>query len=269
MTGRVGLAGDWHGNVSWAMSRIRLFAAQGISTIYHVGDFGLWPGATGEYFLKTLHRACVDRDLEMFIVLGNHEDYHRAAAMQLDEQGWLCLENYPRFRFAPRGHAWIDAHGARFAALGGAGSIDRNTRRIGVDWWPQEELTQFDCDRLIANVRSQQWPRVDVMLTHDAPAGLRRIGMTARPAWFTPEIEDYCTIQRTRLRRAMDEVLPRWLAHGHWHDYFRDSWDGLSASGTDYHCEVLGLAADGMRGNAVIAEVCPGFGLGEITELLP
>ena len=83
MTGRVGLAGDWHGNVSWAMSRIRLFAAQGISTIYPVGDFGLWPGATGEYFLKTLHRACVDRDLEMFIVLGNHEDYHRAAAMQL------------------------------------------------------------------------------------------------------------------------------------------------------------------------------------------
>ncbi len=164
------------------MSRIRLFAAQGISTIYHVGDFGLWPGATGEYFLKTLHRACVDRDLEMFIVLGNHEDYHRAAAMQLDEQGWLCLESYPRFHFAPRGHAWIDAHGARFAALGGAGSIDRNTRRIGIDWWPQEELTQFDCDRLVTNVRSQQWARVDVMLTHDAPAGLRRLGMTARPA---------------------------------------------------------------------------------------
>jgi len=98
------MAGDWHGNVSWAMSCIRRFAAQDTSTAYHLADFGLWPGGTGNCYLKTLHRACDDRGIDMFIVLGNHEDYYQVGAMHLDEQGWLFLENYPCFRFAPRGH---------------------------------------------------------------------------------------------------------------------------------------------------------------------
>ena len=48
MEARIGFAGDWHGNVAWATSRLQAFGATGVSTVYQVGDFGLWPGPGGK-----------------------------------------------------------------------------------------------------------------------------------------------------------------------------------------------------------------------------
>ena len=231
MEERIGFAGDWHGNVACATSRLQEFGAAGVSTVYQVGDFGLWPGSGGKSFLRTVDATCEQSDVQLFIVLGNHEDYGRVKLMRTDDAGWLCLKDYPRLRFATRGHTWVDAAGPRFAALGGAGSIDRSTRRPGVSWWPDEQLTEDDCARLVTNVHSQGWQRVDVMITHEAPAGLRRLGITAAPAWLTPEVEAYCYAQRVRLREAMDEVAPRSLVHGHWHESFWDEWEGLTSTG--------------------------------------
>jgi hypothetical protein len=269
MERRIGLAGDWHGNLPWAESRIRLFAAAGITIIYQLGDFGLWPGPSGKKFLYRVDAECERSGVRLFVVLGNHEDYGRVASMRTDNDGWLFLGDYPRLRFAQRGHTWVDDSGTRFAALGGAGSIDRNLRRPGLSWWPGEELTDDDSTRLVHNVHEQGWPRIDVMLTHDAPAGLRRLGMPSRPAWLTPEVEAYCDAQRVRLRAAMDEVAPRTLAHGHWHTTFRDGWDGITPDGFDYRCEVFGLAMDGIMANAVTALTVPGVGLVDVDMLAP
>ncbi len=41
---RVVFAGDWHGNLLWATSRIQSIGSSGVKTILHVGDFGIWPG---------------------------------------------------------------------------------------------------------------------------------------------------------------------------------------------------------------------------------
>lgn len=138
MDGRVGFAGDWHGNLPWAKRCLERFAAEGITTVYQVGDFGLWPGPSGKKFLRVVNATCERAQLRLVVVPGNHEDYDRVKAMRTDDEGWLFLRDYPRIRFAPRGHAWTDARGSRFAALGGAGSIDRNLRRPGVSWWPEE-----------------------------------------------------------------------------------------------------------------------------------
>ena len=51
---QVVFAGDWHGNVRWATSRIESIRAAGIATILHVGDFGIWPGSFGERYLSTI-----------------------------------------------------------------------------------------------------------------------------------------------------------------------------------------------------------------------
>ena len=132
MNERIGFAGDWHGNVAWATSRLQAFGNAGITTVYQIGDFGLWPGSSGKRFLRAVDSACEHSGLHLFIVLGNHEDYDRVKLMRTDDAGWLYLKDYPRLRFATRGHTWIDGAGTRFAALGGAGSIDRNIRRLGV-----------------------------------------------------------------------------------------------------------------------------------------
>ena len=49
----VGLAGDWHGNTDWAVMCLDLFKDQDISTIYHLGDFGVWPW--GDSYRTTLN----------------------------------------------------------------------------------------------------------------------------------------------------------------------------------------------------------------------
>jgi hypothetical protein len=255
-----GFAGDWHGNGPWAHRALALLKTAGATTIYHLGDFGLWPGPGGKQFLRTVQKTADLNGQTLYIVLGNHEDYSRVPAMRADDNGWLCLPAYPRLKFAPRGHTWVD-RGTRMAALGGAGSIDLRLRTPGRSWWPEEEIAPADCATLTANVREQAWDRVDVMLTHEAPAGLRRVGMTPKPQWFTPEVEHYVWNQRVLLREALDTVRPRWLAHGHWHEWFRDAWDGTDENGRDYTCDVLGLDCDGTPNNLAVADLCPGVGL--------
>lgn len=262
----VGFAGDWHGNLPWANRALSFFAREGVTRIYHVGDFGLWPDRAGKRYLLELHAAAVRNDQELFIVLGNHEDYDRVAYMRTDEDGWLYLKNYPRFRFAPRGHVWLDGD-TRMGALGGAGSIDRNLRTEGTSWWPGEEITEADCHALVTNVAAQDWDRLDVLLTHEAPAGLRRLGLQPRPVWITPEVEHDCWTQRVRLRDAVDQVRPLTLIHGHWHEWHNDKIEGSTPDGIDYETEVYGLTCDGMPRNCITASPVPHVGLVDVSIL--
>lgn len=247
----VAFAGDWHGNLWWSAMKLRELAAQGVHRIYHVGDFGLWTGLPGKHFLSGVHTEAERLNQTLFIVPGNHDDYDRLSTMRTDEHGWLFLKDYPRFRFAPRGHVWLDGE-TRMGALGGAGSIDMRLRKPGLSWWPEEEILDVDCATLAANVAAQGWDRLDVLITHDAPAGLLRVGMRSKPAWFTPEIQSYCHTQRVRLRGAVDQVRPRWLIHGHWHEWSRDALEGTHPDLGDYTCEVVGLAADKMPRNVLL-----------------
>lgn len=257
---RVGIAGDWHGNTRWAGKVLDDFAAAGITRVYQVGDFGVWPGQGGIDFLASIDARLAGHGQHLFVIPGNHEDYDQLDALPHDAEGWLSHAGYPRIRFAPRGHTW-DAGGTRFAALGGAGSIDRIPRTPGVSWWPQEEITDADVATLTANVAERGWDRIDVLLTHEAPAGVRRVGIRRGPAWLTPEVEHYCNTQRIRLREAVDAVAPFDVVHGHWHDWYHDQIDGIRPDGTQYTSVVRGLSCDGMLEHAGIAEVTPGEGI--------
>jgi predicted phosphodiesterase len=250
----VGFAGDWHGNTNWALKALDAFASRGVTTIYQVGDFGLWPGPSGrDYLYKLTHRLLKNRQT-LYVVLGNHEDYDQVEQMTLGADGWLTLAGYPAIRFAPRAHTW-EVDGIRYAALGGAGSIDRNARKPGASWWPQEEITDVDVKNLEHLLDANGWDTVDVFLCHEAPAGLHRVGMSGRPVWFTPEVEHDCYQQRVRLRTAVDRARPSTLVHGHWHDWYEDDIDGV-----DYDTTVFGLAADNMLRNYLVATVEHGQG---------
>lgn len=262
---RVGFAGDWHGNLPWAQRCLAVLRDAGIATIYHVGDFGLWPGSEGEKYLRRMQAAADQHDQRLHIILGNHEDYARVARMERDSDGWLFLADYPRLRFAPRAHAWEDADGVRYASLGGAGSIDRSLRVEGKTWWREEAITPEDVTAFRAALRARGWSendRVDVMLSHEAPAGLPR-GGGPLPSWVTSEILHDCWTQRVLLREAADAAQPRSLVHGHWHAYFRDGWEGVGPDGQGYSCDVTGLDMDGLPKNLMTAEPLPGAGLND------
>jgi len=259
---RVGFAGDWHGNFKWARNCIRAFASQGIGTVFHLGDFGLWPGADGEEYLQRLHQECDSSSVALFITLGNHEDYDRVSSMSTDGDGWMFIERYPLFRFAPRGHIW-EHSGALFASLGGAVSIDRGTRIPGRTWWPDEAIGENDVAALRRNLNAFGGGVVDIMLTHDAPAGVTRQGIVPRPSWVTEEIEFDAWQGRLLLAEACDVAQPRSLLHGHWHEWHHDV-----LTGAGYVTEVWALPEDGNWRNCISGIPTPGIGITEATYVL-
>lgn len=244
-----GFAGDWHGNLRWAQRMLDAFATREITHVFHVGDFGIWPN--DKQYLQGVNAKAGELGITLYVTLGNHEDYNRVALLKADEHGWLRFSRYDNIRVAPRAHTW-ELEGITFASLGGAGSIDRLVRVEGKSWWPQEEITSADRDALTEQVHARRWQTVDVFLSHEAPAGLQRIGM-ARTRWMTEEVLEYCYQQRVILREAVDAIQPLTMFNGHWHDFYDEELFGVSLTGVDYVSRSIGLSTDGSPLNSVTA----------------
>ena len=66
--------------------------------------------------------------------------------------------------------------GLTVGALGGAYSVDQEYRTAGKDWWPNEEPTTSEARKLMNG------GPVDVLITHDVPAGVTVEPMFVLPA---------------------------------------------------------------------------------------
>lgn len=56
----------------------------------------------------------------------------------------------------------------KFFTFGGAESIDKEDRVLGVSWWPQEIPSYTECYQAIENLKSVNW-EVDYAITHAGP----------------------------------------------------------------------------------------------------
>lgn len=258
-TVNLGFAGDWHGQLLWALQCLKAFKENNITKIYHVGDFGLWPGE--EKYLIRINQTLQNNNQTLYVTLGNHENYDRVKRMTTNIDGWMLIKEYPNILYAPRGHVWTE-QGINMGSLGGAGSIDRNLRTVNKSWWPEEEITEQDSTTMIENFKNSGLNNIDIMITHDAPAGLHRpTSFTSRPVWITPEVEHYCYTQRVILRNTVDSIKPSNLIHGHWHYYVNDMIEGADENLNEYKTNVYGLASDNMPKNIMILKTVPGEGV--------
>jgi predicted phosphohydrolase len=105
--------------------------------------------------------------------------------------------------------------------IGGAISVDRRWRHEGVDWWPDEELSAAELERLIgvyAGVR----PRI--MVTHDCPQFLEQtmVAASGRDKSVVP----------SRTRQAFSAMFeqhrPQHWVFGHWHRTIQATWRGCT-----------------------------------------
>lgn len=99
-----------------------------------------------------------------------------------------------------------------------------------VDWWPDEELTREDLDRAVSD------GACDVLLAHDAPAGVDIPNLPPRNIWEPVELRR-ADNHRELVRQVVEVVRPRVLCHGHFHSRY----DRLSLS-DGHRVEVTGLA---------------------------
>ncbi len=169
------IAGDWHGNLKWALHVIdradELFtqAGEACKIVIQLGDFGFCP-IPNNRDLQQMSALLVERGMMLWWIDGNH-DYHphieeirRAAgtAAQLPYPIPLALPGLPRIRYLPRGTRWTWAD-RTWLAVGGATSVDQLGLTEGANWWPEEEITAEEESALV------QTGSADVLLSHDCP----------------------------------------------------------------------------------------------------
>lgn len=243
---RIGVVGDTHGSIAVTKMILEYLKGEGLSDIYHVGDFGFWPGAPGGLFLSEINTLLSDLGQTLYVIPGNHEDYNQIRGFRPREDGWLVARE--NILVAPRGHRWLIG-GTSFVALGGAPSVDREwrireMRKSGFPlWWKEEDITQEDMDRTVMGGQA------DVMIAHDAPFGVPGVesGIEGNPFNFTEADLRYAYEGRLKMREVVDIVRPKIFFHGHYHWKVDDTLEIFNEdTGLDDTTRVLGLAADGM-----------------------
>lgn len=94
--------------------------------------------------------------------------------------------------------------------LGGAASIDRAWRTEGLDWWPDEECSYADLQRMIDDYAAI---RPEIVVTHECPES---IASEILAAFNKTKIQD-----SSRTRQALERMFhlhqPREWYFGHWH----------------------------------------------------
>lgn len=94
--------------------------------------------------------------------------------------------------------------------LGGAVSIDRAWRTQGLDWWPDEECSYAEIERMIDDYSAI---KPEVVVTHDCPSSIANEILSA---FNMQKIEDGSRT-RVALERMLESHQPREWFFGHWH----------------------------------------------------
>lgn len=201
------IAGDWHGNVKWAVHVVemaaKLLRGEEHPLILQLGDFGIWPGLAGANYISQLERACSEHKVSIEFLDGNHEDFTQVSRFDpvQDQYRWIT--------HLPRGWRW-NWHGRTWLALGGAVSLDRAVRTEGRSWWPEEEIITQQAADVIARGPA------DVMITHDCPSGVLHT-FPPPPSFWDLRDQARSDQHRERLQNVVSAVQPGWLMHGHLH----------------------------------------------------
>lgn len=207
------VAGDWHQDPTWSRAvlarLITLLPSESPRIVLHAGDLGVYADDDSQYFLDVLNKSLERYDGILYFVDGNHEDFALLHQLAGTHAPTTPVRVRPRIVWLPRGFRWT-WHGRTWLALGGAVSVDRVSRTPGVDWFPDEEITEADTHKVAAAGTA------DVMLCHDAPADVP-LRLSAPPRWWHPDDLDRSAQHRQRLQAIVDIVRPTYLLHGHYH----------------------------------------------------
>lgn len=233
MPTKVMFVGDLHGKSLFFERCAQRAYDAGVDTLMQLGDFGYWPHMEwGGPFLNDVQEICESLGLDLYWLDGNHENHDalRHMVSLSSQQQYVYTDGRTRVRYVPRGTKWT-WHGVRFAAMGGAFSIDWRDRIHGMSVWLGETTSDYDVSKLDGET-------VDILLTHDAPVS------SPFPAhWIDiPVKEDDRQQQAANMQRitmVRETVKPAWHFHGHWHyRYTHKAPDG---------CITVGLSSNTQR----------------------
>jgi len=192
------------------------------------GDMGYWPrvpassfyGRSNPNYPRDKPAPKVPDGCRLLWCDGNHEDHESLRARTTDAL-------WPRTRYMPRGSTYDLPDGRTILFMGGALSIDKHNRRVGIDWFPEEQPDYAD----LAGLPDPETVTVDIIVSHTCPREFNpRVASPSRERDWTRDV-------LSELRRVYRPCL--WYC-GHWHTYTTEYIDGCR-----FTC--LDMAGDGGR----------------------
>ena len=228
---RLLVAGDSHGDIQHARFLIERAQAQRCDAILHLGDFGFWPKWTD--FLDYTRLLLDDTGLPLYFVEGNHEDYPRLLK-PVPQAGPFRLVVPPKTTggggiwHITRGARW-SWRGIRFLGVGGGYSVDKQLRGPGIDWFPEESISDEHYEQIVSNTE-----QVDICVFHDAPRG------APLPLELQPIPE--AIRNRELLAKIAGHVRPALILHAHYHVAYEGRWHdedtGVTAAIVGLDCDL-------------------------------
>jgi len=166
------------------------------------GDFGYWPNVkTIDQFEKIK-----PNNSKILWIDGNHEN-HWALRDRITD------EIVPNVIYMPRGSTYDLPDGRRILFMGGADSIDKQYRKIGYDWFPEELITQKD-------VMNLPDCKIDILISHTCSNEIKDEKMIKlNPLKVKDSSND-------ALSYIWNKYRPKMWFFGHWHKFVQGGYQG-------------------------------------------
>lgn len=208
------VVGDVHGH--WSMLNT-LINKKKPDIILQCGDFGFFPWNDNKKQIKNKNTA-------IFWCDGNHEHHwHLINLMEKNKFG--PIETSPNVFYMPRSTTLTLPDERVVMFFGGADSIDKKARIIGVNWFPEEVIQQRDIENL---------PEIDVdiMITHTCPSEffkeVKERGNPNSLGWT----EIHKDPSRAALSFLLDFYKPKEWYFAHFHTYVTGIYEHASGEKT-------------------------------------
>jgi hypothetical protein len=211
------VVGDIHGE--WAPLNA-LIAKKKPDIILQTGDFGFWPKWHNTRTIGTVRDGkkwdqygLKPGDTKIYWCDGNHSDHW--ALKDLVKSG--NLEIQPNVFYQPRGSILTLPDGRNVLFMGGADSIDKEHRKLGIDWFPDEVLTEAD----VYSVPDDS--KIDIVISHTGTVDMCGALMKVLDPWKQQKNNDP---SRLGLQFIFERFRPTFWYFGHFHMFMSGSIRG-------------------------------------------
>jgi DNA repair exonuclease SbcCD nuclease subunit len=197
--------GDNHGRWDDLFFQIKTKNISDVNII-SVGDLGV--GFNFKRDIKnylTLDKEFKENNINFYGIRGNHDDPY-----YFKGNNRICLDNFELIE----DYSVYEHNSKLMQFIGGAISIDRTSRKIGISYWEDEGVV-FNKDKL---------QKVDILVTHTAPSWC--FPQTFNEMVYGWAREDaYLLEDLTDERAVMDEIHKVCKPSLHLYGHFHESWN--------------------------------------------